>query len=370
MRKKGSVTVIAEKDRGLRLRWRYEGKQYSLALGLPDSRVNRAQAESKARMIEVDIQTGHFDPTLDKYRSRAQLERKREQSEVKALLKERLKEQFNPADKSVLSLLKQWGGSVDSPEDADSFIGWLRFTKKRSSSTVDRYLDVLRKVDPANFCHIKIKVEKKGLPRIYSKEELGDILRFLQGSKEYGYYFDLIRFYLLTACRTSEALALQWKHVEFETRQVQFYDSWGEREDGSLYRKRTKTEKPRPCRMGQELYDLLAARKGNASREDLVFPAKKGGVIKHRDLERRCWRACLSAAGIEHIPRETTIYRLRHTALTRALAMRVNPLDLAVQAGHDIEMLFEKYAGLWGEIEELPGIQSLLDEPTDSRLRS
>ncbi|NJM00520.1 MAG: DUF3596 domain-containing protein [Synechococcaceae cyanobacterium SM2_3_2] len=128
--------MIAEKDRGLRLRWRYQGKQYSLALGIPDGRVNRTQAESKARLIEVDIQTGHFDQTLDKYRKREQLERKREQTGLRAKLKQRLEVYYNSSDQAVLSLLEQSGIQVESPTDAESFTGWIRFNRKVKPSTL------------------------------------------------------------------------------------------------------------------------------------------------------------------------------------------------------------------------------------------
>jgi integrase len=64
---KGEVGVSLDRDR-LRLNWRYAGKRYYLYLGLPDTRINRIVAEGKARMIEGDMATGNFDPTLVKYK--------------------------------------------------------------------------------------------------------------------------------------------------------------------------------------------------------------------------------------------------------------------------------------------------------------
>ncbi len=64
---KGSVQVIAS-NRRLQLRFRYAGKRRYLSLGLPDDRDNRLAAEMKARQIQLDILSGNFDETLDKYR--------------------------------------------------------------------------------------------------------------------------------------------------------------------------------------------------------------------------------------------------------------------------------------------------------------
>ena len=65
--KKGTVSIESLFDRGLRLRWRYSDKRCCIALGIPDSPANRTIAESKAKQIELDIISGHFDDTLERY---------------------------------------------------------------------------------------------------------------------------------------------------------------------------------------------------------------------------------------------------------------------------------------------------------------
>ncbi len=54
----------------LRLRWNYEGKKKALSLGVRDDRVGRAYAEKKRAEISMDLVSGHYDPTLLKYRPR------------------------------------------------------------------------------------------------------------------------------------------------------------------------------------------------------------------------------------------------------------------------------------------------------------
>ena len=61
--------VKVENDGGrLRLRFTYGGKRYSMAVGLPDSKVNKIFAQQKANQIELDIVSGNFDITLKKYK--------------------------------------------------------------------------------------------------------------------------------------------------------------------------------------------------------------------------------------------------------------------------------------------------------------
>jgi integrase len=65
---------LHDRNGWLKLRWSHQGHRYDFALGLPSSALNRKVAERKASEIELDIATEHFDPSLDKYRSVAQIQ--------------------------------------------------------------------------------------------------------------------------------------------------------------------------------------------------------------------------------------------------------------------------------------------------------
>jgi integrase len=65
----GYKVCIEVFKRRLRLRWRYRGTRPTMALGLPDTPLARRIAEGKAAVIEADLITGNYDPTLLKYRS-------------------------------------------------------------------------------------------------------------------------------------------------------------------------------------------------------------------------------------------------------------------------------------------------------------
>ncbi len=70
-RSKGTVAVEEFQGR-LRLRWRQGGKRYTLTIGLPDSKINRQVAQQKATIIELDMASGNFDPSLKKYKPETQ----------------------------------------------------------------------------------------------------------------------------------------------------------------------------------------------------------------------------------------------------------------------------------------------------------
>jgi integrase len=52
----------------LRLRWQYEGKRYTMAVGVNNDATGNAVARKKSSEIELDMQAGYFDPTLLKYK--------------------------------------------------------------------------------------------------------------------------------------------------------------------------------------------------------------------------------------------------------------------------------------------------------------
>ena len=348
---RGSVAV--EVYRGhFRLRWRYQGERMSLYTGIPESVAGRKVAESRANQIELDILSGNFDPSLKKYRS-GDPDRPKTPPLITSL-EQRLAENFNPADDALLKLLGHYGIPITTPQGADQFIGWLRFTRKVKPSSLQRYLNTARKLDRVNFGHITIKQESSGIPTAYSAEQIRGILAFLDSSREYRFYRDLVVFYCLSGCRTSEALALQWKHVHLDRAEVHFTESLALQQDGSLKRKSTKTGKSRVLHLSPSLLQMLTARyqaQGSPAGEALVFPSPKGGIINRSNFSRRVWRRCLEAAGIPYQPRETTPYKMRHTAVSHALKAGVSPQDVAAQVGHTPRTLWDKYASVINRVE-------------------
>ncbi len=64
------ISVEVLKSGRIRLRWYYQGKQVCISLGMRDSPLARAHANCQAAIIEADIISGNYDPTLLKYKPR------------------------------------------------------------------------------------------------------------------------------------------------------------------------------------------------------------------------------------------------------------------------------------------------------------
>jgi integrase len=62
---KGTVSIENFKNR-IRLRWRYQGKRYSMSLG-PYDKLNLKATKRVVLQIELDMANGQFDHTSVKY---------------------------------------------------------------------------------------------------------------------------------------------------------------------------------------------------------------------------------------------------------------------------------------------------------------
>ena len=71
---KGQVTILDKKG-WIQLRWRYQGKRYYLSPGLSYSDVNVQVAQQRAAQIQLDIVSGNFDTTLQKYKPESEQSR-------------------------------------------------------------------------------------------------------------------------------------------------------------------------------------------------------------------------------------------------------------------------------------------------------
>ncbi len=169
---KGSAVVLNSHNR-LQLRFRFGGKRHYISLGLADSLVNRRFAELKAAEIEQDILKEKFDTTLEKYKSASEREKN---NLLKACCKWSVKEgllEANPFAQMTITLPKG----------------------------TDEYADI----NP------------------FSREERDLIIQTFAGDRYYSFYTPYVQFLFLTGCRPSEAIALQWKHIN--SKAVQFRQS-------------------------------------------------------------------------------------------------------------------------------------------------
>ncbi|HEY9737517.1 MAG TPA: tyrosine-type recombinase/integrase [Trichocoleus sp.] len=358
-RRKGAVGIIS--DRGwLRLRWRHQGRQYTLSLGLADNDVNRTVAQRKASEIEADIHAdqispgaGRFDRTLEKYRSGPGI--------AHAL--------------SVVSLFEryaEWKRKTLEPESLQKYRGLLgylgQFFRARlaadvSESQAFEFRDwLLQRIEPITtrerigmlrscwqwaikrklvaenpWSDVRVKVPPRPKPRPFTKEEIGQILQHAKSTPKYQCYADLIEFCLSVGCRPGEAAGLKWSALTDDCSGIWIGESWGRGRQKS-----TKTNEARSFELTEELQAMLQARKPDkCSGADYVFQAPKGGPIDDHNFRRRCWRPLLEELGIPYrMPRRT-----RATFISHAIDQGWSVPEVAAITGNSEETILRNYVG-------------------------
>ena len=204
--------------------------------------------------------------------------------------------------------------------------------------------------------------------RAFTKEERDIIIKAFYGaSPSKAFYAPLIEFYFLTGCRTSEALALTWKDIDFERNLIRFSKSLG---ISTRKVKDTKTGEARlfyfsdNSRLKKLLLELKSESLGN-----LVFPNKKGKHIlasSIRDIwigkryskklvdETECtyyYPGIVTQLAEEgKISGYLSQYHTRHTYITlTANANKHNNnalLYIASSCGNSVDMILRHYLGV------------------------
>lgn len=364
---KGTVSVEVFQER-LRLRWRQGGKRYTLSIGLPDSKVNRTVAQQKASQIQLDLISGNFDPTLKKYKpctstqiaqiGVATLFAKFCEYKAKSVSDKTMEKYRATLGYITRFFESDWVSEVDV-DKAEKFADWLS-TQNLSSGQRKRRIEELRacwnwaltqeftEKNPWIELPGRLKVPPKQMPKPFSREEVHAIIQGFRADRYYYRYADYVEFLFGTGCRTGEAIGLRWRHISDDCSTV-----WiGESISRGVHRA-TKTNKARTITLTSRLQTMLAIRRqDNPAADSLVFPAPKGGAIDDHNFRNRAWKKVLTKLDIDY----RKPYNTRHTLISHALAQGMNPVEVAQLTGHDVQTLYENYAGSVNSRPRLPEI--------------
>jgi integrase len=349
---KGCVSVGEFKGR-LRLRWSYQGKRYSLGMGLPEGKVNRLVAEGKAKLIEQDIATSNFDYTLERY----QPEHLQQTKQIKVF---ELFDQFtlfksnNLESESLQSkypglsgYLRQYFRGKDARSigeaEAFKFRDWL--APKLAPITLRERIGMLkscwnwalkrRLVNQNPWLDVKVKVPPRR-KNPFTKDEIQRILERVR-AEPYGHYADFVEVLLHTGCRPGEAAGLRWGHLNEDCSVLWVGESWGRGR-----RKSTKTNKERTFKLSPRLQGLLLRRRSpDVQDEDLIFLSLKGCPVSDHNFRSRVWQPLLQELGITY----RKPYNLRHSFAVHAIDAGTSPGDICSITGHTEETLFRSYLG-------------------------
>ena len=392
--KKNTVSIF-EYQGLLRLRWRYSGKRLTLCTGLSDSPLNRHKSRITASKIEMDVASGHFDVTLNKYRKDFRHVLEKESCELStAELFERFIDSRRKAGSGEYNLsqvygtiwryLKRFGQDIDSCDLASDFLqkiknGELKTQKKGQpikETTFRKYLSILQSCaawaidndywesDPFRKTP-KIRTERNRASRAaFSDDERDRILLFFKSHTRYRHYYGYVSALFFLGFRISELIGLQWKHVDFDDETITICRSLSRGPDGKSssrerQSKKTKGKTYRRFKLNKAQVRLLRSQQTrNDNPDDLVFPAPKGGALDDRNFRCRPWRDVLLATQVKYRPP----YTARHTFATWAKRNGMTDEQLAYWMGHKtIRMVREHY----GHLDENPVVPEF-DIPLDS----
>lgn len=377
---KGSVGVESFQGR-LRLRLPrqiYSGKQKYLTLGLADTPENWKEAEAKAWQIEKDILAGYFDPTLAKYKPQTHL------TVVEAI-------------KPAITLSELWDKYTEyrKPQIAETtlriqyaavrnHIAKLPTKDLKDAIKIRDFLvanlsnDAARRTltqlsaccewacesslvsnNPFHGMAKKIQVVKDETDTIdpFTAEERDTIIAAFEQHPCYSYYAPFVKFLFMTGCRTGEAVGLQWKHISPDCKAITFCESVSSQ---LKIRKDCKTHKTRkfPCNAPLRAL-LLSIKPNNYDPESLVFPSKRGGVIRSGHFIDNAWKGrsdrgdgiVMQLAKEGKITRYRTQYNTRHTFITQCLEAGVSVVQVAKWAGNSAEIIMKHYAGATRQVQ-------------------
>lgn len=190
----------------------------------------------------------------------------------------------------------------------------------------------------------EVKVKKRGTEeeeiKPFSREERDRIIEVFKNNRYYKHYAPLVEFLFFTGCRPSEAIALQWKHINQASitfRQAAIYNG-----QNIVLKNGLKTQQSRKLPINAQLTCLLEAIKpDDCDPESLVFPSRNGNFIDWHNFTNRAWKSILSSLpDIEY----RNPYQTRHTFCSLCREADISSIQLAKWVGNSAQMIDRVYA--------------------------
>jgi integrase len=334
---KGSISVATVQGR-LKLRfprpW-FGGEQVYLALEIPDTEDNRIYAQGKARDIQIEYIRGQFDWELKKYRpqhGQTKVERKLTLSDLwgrycayKAhkLKPKTLDYWVNTIGKHIdrcphqsidqSLVIRDWLLGATTPNMTSRILAGL-------ATAVDwgiKHQAIVMTGNPFKGMSADIAVERSDpKPNALSPSEKVRILGSFSTNRYYKHYANWVRFLLLTGCRPSEAIGLEWIQIDSDCTRIRFDRSIVKIGSKVIRNKKSKTNRVRTFPCQPELIELLGELKNSRSTNPLVFPAPSGIPIDYDNFSQRGWANIVEPI----LGRSSTPYSCRDTFITEQLA--------------------------------------------------
>jgi integrase len=175
------------------------------------------------------------------------------------------------------------------------------------------------------------------MPKPFTHDEIHKIINGFENSTHYSHYTDFVLFLFGTGCRIGEAIGLLQKHINDD-----FSTVWIGESLSRGIRKATKTNRARTITLTPKLQKMLQQRRLDSfNLDDLVFALPNGNPIDDHNFRNRAWKPILNQIEVEY----RKPYNTRHTLISHALDQGMSPVTVAQLTGHNVQTLYENYAG-------------------------
>jgi integrase len=385
---KGEISITNFEGR-IRLRWRLNGKRYSLNLPYSYSSENMHYATVKVAEIKLDIIRDKFDESLETYkpdiiRPSIQPAKKNVESKQIWYLND-LIEKFNEWAAHIKNidinnsfdylytrkLLEKWiNVPIGSITEKIGFERWAVTTYNRRLTCLRNFFTWLQDSKIISFnplLHVT-KRREKGKVKNERRKPLSEaeIATFLNAIKndtycptssrfKHSHYYNFLFFIFHTGVRNAEAIGLRVKHVDFYNNRIEVSETFARTVKGTNHAARiskdTKTGNVRYLPLSNALNDILQFHTLHKSIDSFVFLSPKGLSIDDRMLKRRILKPVMIALGLG----DRDLYAARHSFGTRAVQQGMAITDVAYLMGHStVEMTIRNYVSVERRTIQLP----------------
>ncbi len=357
---KGSVGQVVDNG-SIKLRWRWEGKRYSLGTGIhPGDKIGAIRLAEVIRVISRDLQYGEFSGDTSKYKALLKPESVKPVPQVTIPTLQTLWDKYtdfrrpslspNTLIKDYVAVSKALERCPYGLEQQGQVRDWLikNYPPESAKRILTRINACCRwaqqsQLIPSNpfqgmAASISIPKGERGRDEIdpFSPDERAAIIAGFESSQYYRHYAPLVQFLFLTGCRPGEALGLEWSHISdglIHFQQTSVNGLRGELKQG------LKTQSSRKFPVNRQLQELL----DNIPRVNkLVFPSPTGRVIDWTNFRARAWVTVLKSVGVRY----RKVYQTRHTFITEALRRGMSVQDVAKLVGNSPQVIYAHYAGV------------------------
>jgi integrase len=354
----GSIAIGSVRGR-LRLqfprKW-FNGQQKYHALGLPDTKDNRLYAAALIREMEWDYLQGKFDPTLAKY---LLVSAPTEELTLSALWVEYCKYKARSVKRATIHyLVKAIGVHItqcpyQSVSQALEIREWLldRTTPDMAKRTIASLCTAVQwgikhgKLAIASNPFLgmagDIRVENEPPPpNALRPQERERVLIAFSESEYYRHYLPLVRFWLLTGCRPSEAIGLEWEQISVDFTSIRFDRSIIRIGNEVVKNRKSKTNRIRSFPVSEELELLLRAlHQDKKFNSPLVFLSPTGKPINYANFCHRAWLKVVEPV----LGRKSTPYSCRDTFITEQIGKGIPIAVIAKWCDNSQRMIEQRY---------------------------